>query len=71
MPIIVKCNAMSLNRRWEPIKQQVREKRHDIVHHGSNRIHGIRQRFVDDGSEPYACGSSAGLARAVFPVSPL
>jgi len=40
---------------------EVREKRHDIVHHGSNRIHGIRQRFVDDGSEPAPTAAELGL----------
>jgi len=27
---------------------QVRERKHDILHQGSNRVHGIRQRIVDD-----------------------
>lgn len=30
---------------------EMRNNRYDILHHGSNRIHGIRKRIVDDGSE--------------------
>jgi hypothetical protein len=40
---------------------EVRHKNHDILHHGSNTIHGIRQRWVDDGSDPGPTAAELGI----------
>lgn len=42
---------------------EVRDKKYDILHQGSNRIHGIRQRYVDESSiaEPTAKELGIGI----------